>query len=150
MSFTVVVLLLLAGLSESAGRVLPVVARRSGASRGGAIGLMLFGAVVEATVFAVWPLLAWTLAGSAGPPLTWTPGLIAPLLLAAILAFPLLGPALHLLLLIGVGVGLAGALESEAAGWWVAVAGVGLALTVEGVRRLVGRVTRIAVPEPLT
>jgi hypothetical protein len=142
----VAVLLLLAGLSESAGRVLPVVAGRPGVSRARAAGLMLGGAVVEGAVFALWPLSAWALAGLMLPTdvvLVWTPGLVAPLLLAAVLAFPLLGPLLHLVLLAGVGAGLAEALAAGS-GWWlaagcVAAAGAGLAGTVEAVRRLVVR-----------
>jgi hypothetical protein len=143
----VAVLLLLAGLSESAGRVLPVVAGRPGVSRARAVRLMLGGAVVEGAVFALWPLSAWALAGlvlPAGVVLVWTPGLVAPLLLAAVLAFPLLGPLLHLVLLAGVGAGLAEALAAAGSGWWlaagcVAAAGAGLAGTVEAVRRLVVR-----------
>ena len=161
MSPTIAVLLLLAGLSEAAGRVLPVVARRSGVSRPKAAGLMLAGAVVEGAVFALWPLTAWTLAEQllpAPPPeqvvLAWTPGLIAPLLLTAVLAFPLLGPLLHLMLLVGVGAGLADALATTAGlGWWmaagcVAVAGAGLAVSVETVRRLVARLSTTRAPQP--
>ncbi|GIE95035.1 hypothetical protein [Paractinoplanes rishiriensis] len=158
MSPAVAVLLLLAGLSEAIGRVLPVVARRSGATRRTASGLLLLGAVVDGAVFAVWPLAAWTLAGLRWPeatgadPLFWSPALAAPLLLAAVLAFPLLGPALHALLLAGVGTGLADALAASAGlGWWVAAgcvatAGLGLAVAVESVRRLVARLGR-PVPE---
>jgi hypothetical protein len=150
MSPTVVVLLLFAGLSEAAGRILPLVARRSGASQTVLVGLLLTGALVEGAVFALWPLTSWALSqlvlpapppGVAAP--AWTPDLIAPLLLAAILAFPLLGPLLHLLLLVAVGAGLAGPLAvATGLGWGaaagcVAVAGVGLALAVEAVRRLV-------------
>jgi hypothetical protein len=153
MSPTVVVLLLFAGLSEAAGRILPLVARRSGASRTVAVGLLLTGTLVDAAVFALWPLTAWILAdlvqpvslhGVAAP--GWTPGLVAPLMLAAVLAFPLLGPLLHLLLLVGVGAGLAGPLAAaNGLGWGtaagcVAVAGIGLAVAVEAVRRLVGRI----------
>jgi hypothetical protein len=153
MSPAVVVLLLLAGLSEASGRILPLVARRSGASHRVAIELLLAGALVESAVIALWPLTAWTLAelvlptpppGVTAP--TWTPGLVAPLVLAAVLAFPLLGPLLHLLLLVGVGAGLAGPLAAATGlGWWaaagcVAVAGVGLALAVAAVRRLVATI----------
>ncbi|MEU8360027.1 hypothetical protein AB0C27_28850 [Nonomuraea sp. NPDC048882] len=200
MSPAVAVLLLLAGLSEAAGRLLPLLARRTGASRPGtsrlvalssgiprprtsrpstsgpstsrpgalssatlrpdtagpgtsrpgAVLLLLTGAVVEGSVFALWPLTAWTLAGLTLPeppatttPLTWTPALAAPLLLAAVLAFPLLGPLLHLLLFAAVGAGLVAPLAALTdLGWWtaagcVAVAGVGLGLAVEAVRRLV-------------
>ena len=163
MSPAVVVLLLLAGLSESAGRILPLVARRSGTSRRQAVELLLAGALVEGAVFALWPLTAWTLAelvlptpppGVTAP--TWTPGLVAPLVLAAVLAFPLLGPLLHLLLLVGVGAGLAGPLAAATGlGWWaaagcVAVAGVGLALTVAAVRHLVGTIRITGAAERLT
>ncbi|MGN9778613.1 hypothetical protein ACTMS0_23015 [Micromonospora sp. H33] len=163
MSPVVAILLLFAGLSEAAGRLLPVVARLSGVSRTRVVGLLLTGAVVDGAVFALWPLSAWTLAElvlptapSAEAALVWTPGLAAPLLLAAVLAFPLLGPLLHLLLMVGVGAGLAGALATVAGiGWWnaagcVAIAGIGLAVAVEGVRRLVVRLNRTRAPEPLT
>ncbi|NAS22968.1 hypothetical protein GT755_14860 [Herbidospora sp. NEAU-GS84] len=150
MSPAVVVLLLLAGLSEAAGRILPMVARRPGGSRSHAVVLLLSGAVVEGTAFALWPLTAWTLAGAVRPApdaaaLTWTPGLVAPLLLAAVLAFPLLGPLLHLLLFVKVGAGLVGPLAATTGlGWWaaagcVAVAGAGLGAAIEAVRRLVAR-----------
>jgi hypothetical protein len=161
MSPTVVVLLLFAGLSEAVGRMLPLIARRSGASRTGVIGLLLTGAIVEGTVFALWPLTAWTLArlvlpdppSGLGAP-AWTPGQVAPLVLAAVLAFPLLGPLLHLLLMVGVGAGLAGPLAAATGlGWWaaagcLAVAGVGLALAVEAVRRLVGTIGATGAAEP--
>lgn len=163
MSPTVVVLLLCAGLSEAAGRVLPLVARRSGASRTGVAVLMLAGALVEGAVFALWPITAWAVAQlvlPAAPPgpvaPAWTPGLIAPLLLAAVLAFPLLGPLLHLLLLVGVGAGLTGPLAAATGLGWaaaagcLAVAGVGLALAVEAVRRLVGTIGATGAAEPLT
>ncbi|MFD8724231.1 hypothetical protein ACFV2H_41305 [Streptomyces sp. NPDC059629] len=159
MSPAVVVLLLFAGLSEAAGRILPMVARRSGRSRTFASGVLLAGGLVEGAVFALWPLTAETLAGlvqSAPPPgsgLVWTPGLVAPLLLAAVLAFPLLGPLFHLLLFVGVGAGLAGPLAAETGlGWWaaagcVAVAGVGLGVSVEAVRHLVVRISAAKAPE---
>jgi hypothetical protein len=164
MSPAVVVLLLFAGLSEAVGRMLPVIARRSGASRTGVVGLLLTGAVVEGTVFALWPLTAWALAqlvltAPATPSVVapaWTPGLIAPMVLSAVLAFPLLGPLLHLLLLVGVGAGLAGPLaEATGLGWWaaagcLAVAGFGLALAVEAVRRLVGTIGATGAAEPQT
>lgn len=150
MTPVVVVLLLFAGLSESAGRILPLIARRPGVSRSHAILLLLTGATVEGAVFSLWPLTAWTLAElMLSPPLpgvaalTWTPSLVAPLLLAAVLAFPLLGPLLHLLLFVGVGAGLVAPLAATTGmGWWaaagcVAVAGVGLGSAVEVVRRLV-------------
>jgi hypothetical protein len=150
MSPAVVILLLLAGLSEAVGRLLPLIARRSGTSRAVVAGLLLAGSLVEGAVFALWPLTAWTLAELVSPHPSpgvsapaWTPGLLAPLLLAAVLAFPLLGPLLHALLLVGVGAGLAGPLaEATGLGWWaaagfLAVAGVGLTVVVEAVRRLV-------------
>ncbi|MDZ5443054.1 hypothetical protein U2F26_09970 [Micromonospora sp. 4G57] len=163
MSPVVAILLLFAGLSEAAGRLLPVVARLSSASHPRVVGLMLLGAMVEGAVFALWPLSAWTLAELVLPTspsdeaaLVWTPGLAAPLLLAAVLAFPLLGPLLHLVLMVGVGAGLAGALATVAGlGWWdaagcVAITGIGLGLAVEGVRRLVVRLSTTRAPEPLT
>ncbi|MEH0934613.1 hypothetical protein [Micromonospora psammae] len=163
MSPLVAILLLFAGLSEAAGRLVPVVARLSGVSRTRVVGLMLAGAVVDGAVFALWPLSAWTLAELVLPTapsdeaaLVWTPGLVAPLLLAAVLAFPLLGPLLHLLLMVGVGAGLAGALATVAGvGWWdaagcLAIAGVGLGVAVEGIRRLVVRLNRPRAPEPQT
>ncbi|QGN46327.1 hypothetical protein ACN26Y_08605 [Micromonospora sp. WMMD558] len=166
MSPFVAILLLFAGLSEAAGRLVPVVARLSGASRTRVIALMLAGAVVDGAVFALWPLSAWTLAelvltaAPSEPPdeaaLVWTPGLAAPLLLAAVLAFPLLGPLLHFVLMLGVGAGLAGALATVAGiDWWdaagcVAVAGVGLAVAVEGVRRLVVWLQTTRAPKPAT
>ncbi|WP_328476091.1 hypothetical protein OHA21_21010 [Actinoplanes sp. NBC_00393] len=153
------ILLLLAGLSEALGRVLPVVARGAGVTRTRAAGLVLGGAVVEAAVFALWPVTAWVLAiplaQTDDPVPAWTPALVAPLLLAAVLAFPLLGPFLHLLLLIGVGAGLAEALAaSTGIGWWaaagcVSVAGIGLAVAVAGVRHLVARLTAARAPEVL-
>ncbi|MGH3392178.1 MAG: hypothetical protein ACRDOO_25165 [Actinomadura sp.] len=157
----VVVLLLLAGLSEAAGRVLPLVARRPGVSRTSVVRLLLAGTLVEGAVFTLWPLAAWTLADLAlptpppGAGLVWTPGLVAPLVLAAVLAFPLLGPLLHLLLFAGVGAGLAGPLAAATGlGWWVAagcvaVAGVGLAVAVEAVRRLVVTISATGEPEAI-
>jgi hypothetical protein len=159
MSTTVVVLLVLAGLSESAGRVLPLVARRPKLSLRLMAGLMVTGTVVEGTMIALWPLAASTVADLVQPvvapdaaPLTgttgliWTPTLVAPLLLTAVLAFPLLGPFLHILLVAGVGAGLAGPLAAASGlGWWtaavcIAVAGLGLAATVEVVRRLIATI----------
>ena len=156
---TVVVLLILAGLSESAGRVLPLLARRGKLSSPLVAGLMVTGTFVEGTMIALWPLAAWTVAAVVqpiaapdAPPLpdttglTWTPALVAPLLLAAVLAFPLLGPLLHILLVAGVGAGLAGPLATASGlGWWaaagcLAVAGVGLAATVDLIRRLIARI----------
>lgn len=159
MSMTVVVLLVLSGLSESAGRVLPLVARRPKLSPRIVAGLMVSGTVVEGTVIALWPLAAWTVADLVQPVvapdaapepgtsvMAWSPALVAPLLLAAILAFPLLGPFLHLLLVTGVGAGLAGQLAAASGlGWWtaaacIAVAGIGIAATVEVVRRVIARI----------
>jgi hypothetical protein len=156
----VVVLLLIAGLSEAAGRLLPVVARRPRISRTSLLGLLLAGALMEAAVIALWPLTAWTIAGQvtgAGADavgLVWTSGLVAPLVLAAVLAFPLLGPLLHLLLLVGVGAGLAGQLSAATGLGWAAAAGCvavaagGLAIAVGAVRRLVTKVITTRVAEP--
>lgn len=159
MSTTVLVLLFLVGLSESAGRVLPLVAFRPKLSPQVVVGLMVTGAVVEGTVVALWPLAAWIvsdlvqqivppgeagLSGTAG--LAWTPALVAPLLLAAVLAFPLLGPSLHILLVAGVGAGLAGPLAGASGlDWWpaagcIAIARVWLAVTFEVIRRLIARI----------
>ncbi|RSM44930.1 hypothetical protein DMA12_14820 [Amycolatopsis balhimycina DSM 5908] len=156
MSPAIVVLLLLAGCSEAAGRILPLVVRRPGLSRTAVAGWLLAGGLVEGAVFALWPLTAWTLAGAApssSGAFLWTPGLLAPLTLTAVLAFPMLGPLLHLLLFAGVGAGLAGPLAAAIGlGWWpatgcLAVAGTGLAVTVAAVRRLVMRIpaTEVAV-----
>ncbi|MGJ6968606.1 hypothetical protein ACSDR0_42540 [Streptosporangium sp. G11] len=163
MSPAVILLLLLAGLSESAGRILPLIARRPSASRFVAIKLLLTGALVEGAVFALWPVTSSILAEpllSATPSsqaaLIWTPGRVAPLVLAAILAFPLLGPLLHLLLLVGVGAGLAAPLAAATGlGWWtaalcVAVAGAGLGTAVEIVRRLVVTITATETRKLLT
>ncbi|MFG2555836.1 hypothetical protein [Streptomyces sp. NPDC048581] len=159
---SVVVLLLFAGLSEAAGRILPLLARRPGMPRTVVAGSLLAAGLVEAAVFALWPLSAWTLAElvvSSPPPgdgLEWTAGLLAPLLLSAVLAFPLLGPLLHLLLFVGVGAGLAEPLaEASGLGWWsaagcVAVAGAGLGVAVEAVRRLVVRISAPRTTEPIT
>ncbi|XVQ09681.1 hypothetical protein ACQP1W_45375 [Spirillospora sp. CA-255316] len=158
----VVVLLLFAGLSEAAGRILPLVARRPVASRAYVVGLLLLGAFVDAAVFALWPLTAWTLAELVMPTpppgagLVWTPDLVAPLVLSAILAFPLLGPLLHLLLFVGVGAGLAGPLAAATGLGWgaaagcVALAGVGLGVAVEAVRRLVTTISATGPPESIT
>jgi hypothetical protein len=163
MSPAVAVLLLLAGLSEAVGRMLPLIGRRPGTSPAVVAGLLLTGALVEGIVFALWPLTAWALAqlvlpappqGIVAP--VWTPGLVAPLVLAAVLAFPLLGPLLHLLLMVGVGAGLAGPIATATGmGWWaaagcVAAAGAGLALAVEAVRRLVGTIGATGAAEART
>ncbi|WP_216586742.1 hypothetical protein [Streptomyces brasiliscabiei] len=159
MTTVVVLLLVFAGLSEAAGRIVPLVSRRPGMSRTFVAGLLVAAGLVEGAVLALWPLTAWTLAellGSAPPPesgLSWTPSLLVPLLLSAVLAFPLLGPLLHMVLFVGVGAGLAGALATASGlGWWtaagcVAVAGTGLGVTVEAVRRLVVRVSATRTPE---
>ncbi|MFC5212513.1 hypothetical protein [Streptomyces coerulescens] len=158
----VMVLLLFAGLSEAAGRILPLLARRPGMPRTLVVGLLIGAGLVEAAVLTLWPLTAWTLAERvtssppAGDTLEWTPGLVAPLLLCAVLAFPLLGPLLHLLLFVGVGSGLAGPLAAATElGWWgaagcVAVAGAGLGVAVEAVRRLVVRLSTPRAPEPIS
>lgn len=158
MTPVVSVLLLLAGLSEAAGRVLPLVIRGPALSRSSVVGLVIAGAVVEAAVFALWPLTAWTLADLVlSPPqvarLQWNPTLVAPLVFAAVLAFPLVGPFLHLLLFVGVGAGLADSLAA-ATGWAAAAtcvlaAGVGLGLAVEVVRRLVVKITVPTTLEPV-
>ncbi|MFH8738390.1 hypothetical protein [Streptomyces sp. NPDC017964] len=161
MSPVVVVLLLFGGLSEAAGRILPMVACRPGMSRTSLSGLLLAGGLAEGAVFTLWPLTAETLAQlvhSPAPPgggLVWTPGLVAPLVLAAVLAFPLLGPLFHLLLFVGVGADLAGPLAAATGlGWWsaagcVTVAGVGLGVAVETVRRLVVRISAPKTPESI-
>ncbi|MUT90450.1 hypothetical protein [Streptomyces sp. Z38] len=152
MPSVVVALVLLAGLSEAAGRILPLVARRPRVSPPVVAGLLLTGTAVESAVIALWPLTAFTLAEllpyatASGAAPGWTAGQVAPMLLGAVIAFPLLGSALHLMLLTGVGAGLAGpvAAASGVGGWsaaaCVAAAGVGLAAVVEAVRRLVGRI----------
>ncbi|KAB1923221.1 hypothetical protein ONO23_04371 [Micromonospora noduli] len=162
MSPVVAILLLVAGLSEAAGRLLPVVARLSGVSHVRVVSLLLAGAIVDGAVFALWPLSAWAVTGLVLPTsasdeaaLVWTPGLAAPLVLAGVLAFPLLGPLLHLLLMVGVGAGLAGALATVAGvGWWeaagcVTIAGIGLGVSVEAVRRLVVKLNTRRAPEPV-
>jgi hypothetical protein len=156
----VLVLLLIAGLSEATGRVLPLVSRRPGMSRPVVVGLLLTGTLIESAVIALWPRTAWALAealqsdpvpDAAG--LVWTPGLIAPLVLAGVLAFPWLGPLLHLLLLVAVGATLTGPLADASGLSWLAaacclaVAGFGLASAVELVRRLVARVLAFRVGE---
>ncbi|MFD3586993.1 hypothetical protein [Streptomyces sp. NPDC058683] len=161
MSIAVALLLLFAGLSEAAGRILPMTARRPGMSRPAVSALLLAGGLAEGAVFALWPPTAETLAElvhsppPAGGGLEWTPALVAPLMLAAVLAFPLLGPLFHLLLFVGVGAGLAGPLAAATGlGWWsaagcVAVAGVGLGVAVEAVRRLVVRISAPETPESI-
>ncbi|MET9312501.1 hypothetical protein ABZX12_11785 [Kribbella sp. NPDC003505] len=156
----VLVLLLIAGLSEATGRVLPLVARRPGMSRPVVVGLLLTGTLIESAVIALWPPTAWALAEALqsdplSGSLAWTPSLVAPLVLAGILAFPWLGPALHLLLLAAVGATLAGPLADASGLSWVAaacclaVAGFGLASAVELFRRLVARVLAFRVRDSL-
>ncbi|MFD9292816.1 hypothetical protein ACFWBV_32055 [Streptomyces sp. NPDC060030] len=158
MSPAVILLLLLAGLSEAVGRIMPLLVRHRRASRARVLPLLFTGAAVEGIVFALWPLTAWTLAElmlSAPSPegeIVWTPGLVAPLALTAILAFPLLGPFLHFVLCVAVGATLSGPLATaagvdqvEAAGC-LAVAGVALGLAVEAVRRLVTRLSGAHAP----
>ncbi|MET8964193.1 hypothetical protein ACWEQ2_27865 [Streptomyces sp. NPDC004096] len=153
MPLVVAVLLLLAGVSEAAGRILPLVVRRPGRSRTRVAGLLLACGLVEGALFALWPLTAWSLAElvqsspATGTGLAWTPGLVTPLVFCAVLAFPLLGPALHLLLLVGVGAGLVGPVAAATdLGRWgsagcVALAGAGLGAAVEAVRRSVVRIS---------
>ena len=153
MSPVVVVLLLLAGLSEAAGRD-PAAggapARHVAAARGRAAADRRRrrgrrDRAVAADRVGPWPSWRCPLRAAGAGRLAWTPGLVAPLLLAAVLAFPLLGPLLHLLLLVGVGAGLVGPLAAATGlGWWaaagcVAVAGVGLGRGRGGRRRLVVR-----------
>lgn len=157
----VVILLVLAGLSEAVGRVLPLVARRPGVSRTYVAGLLLLGGLVQGAAFALWPPTARALAElvhSPRPPgggLVWTPGLVTPLVLAAVVAFPLLGPLLHLLLLVWVGAGMAGPLAAATGlGWWaaagcVAVSGAGIGVAVEAVRRWVVAVGATTAPEAI-
>ncbi len=150
MSPVVAILLLVAGLSEAAGRLLPVVARLSGVSPVRVVSRWLLDGrrrrrrgvrALAAVRVGRSPVLVLPTAPSDEAALVWTPGLVAPLVLAAVLAFPLLGQLLHLLLMVGVGAGLAGALATAAGvGWWeaagcVAIAGVGLGVSVEAVRR---------------
>ena len=154
-----VILLLVAGLSEATGRVLPLVSRRPGMSRPIVVGLLLTGTLIESAVIGLWPTTAWSLAGlflsepvpnPAG--LVWTPGLIAPLVLLGVLAFPWLGPLLHVLLLTAVAASLSGPLAAASGLSWgeaaacVAAAALGLACAVDVVRRLVARALAIGVP----
>jgi hypothetical protein len=68
----------------------------------------------------------------------------------------MLGPLLHLLLIVGVGAGLVTPLsEMTDLGWWaaagcVAVAGVGLAAAVEVVRNLLVKISASGAQELLT
>jgi len=148
MSAATAVVLVLAGLSETVGRILPLVARRHRATRATVIRLLVAGTVIQALLFGSWPLLAWTVAGlldpgPAGPAPAWTAGGLVPLLFCAVYAFPLLGPALHLLVLGLAGIALSEQLAAAGPGWWPAVgcvAGAGglLALVLAGIRRAVG------------
>jgi hypothetical protein len=144
----VTALVLVAGLSEAAGRLLPVIARRAGTPPRTLGALLVVGGLVEAAMIALWPATAWVVAGWVAPVgdggLTWSATEVAPLVLAGVIAFPLLGPALHLALLLGVGAGLASALAGAGDLDWavsagcVAVAAVGWVLAVEALRRLFG------------
>ncbi|WP_040569103.1 hypothetical protein [Microbacterium yannicii] len=164
MSPAVVALLILAGLSESAGRILPLLSRRASSSRAEIpkpilFSLLLTGAAIDATVFALWPICASLLAPLFGAPATgpapvnWTVDLIAPLVVAAIISFPLIGPFLHGLLIFGVGLGLldqlidATGMPWPAAAGCIAIAGIGLAAFVGLLRVLVGRVVVVG-PKP--
>ena len=153
MPAVVLALVVLAGLSEAAGRVLPIVARRAHVSAPFVAALMLTGTVVEATMIALWPLVAVAVAGlmdaSTTVVLGWTAATVAPLVLAAVLALPLVGPFLHAALLVAVGTVMAGRLaDASGLGWWeaalcVAVAGLGLAGVVGGVRYLMARLVAV-------
>ena len=156
----VLLLILLAGLSEAAGRLLPLVSRRPGMSRPVAAGLLLAGALAESAVIALWPVTASALAEHLRPAaepdfgrITWTAELVAPLILTGILAFPMLGPPLHLLLLGGVSASLAGPLAAASGLGWsaaaacLAVTGVALAAVVESVRHLVADFIAANTPE---
>ena len=153
MSAAVVLLLLLAGLSEAVGRILPLVARRPTVSRAPVVGMLITGTFVDGTVIGLWPVSAVGLvallfpASGISADAGWSPVLLAPLVFSAVLAFPLLGPFLHFVLFVAVGAGLSSTIATAMdVGWWAAagcvgVAGLVLALTVEGVRRLVVAVT---------
>jgi hypothetical protein len=158
MSILVTALLVLAGLSEAAGRVLPIAARRPGLSRRLLASLVAAGALVEATVIGLWPVAARAiadLASSDGAPvgLKWTPELLVPLVLAAVIAFPLLGPLLHAILVVGVGIRLAGRLSAEgdlpwvSAVLYVAAGGLVVAAAVWGVRCLVATLIAVRATE---
>lgn len=152
------VVLVGAGLSETVGRIVPLLARRHRpASHATVLGLLLAGTVVQALLFTSWPVAATTLAGllrgsapavaaSVGGTVTWSAGAAAPLLFCAVLAFPLLGPALHVVVLTVAGLDLTGRVAAATGlAWWpaaacVAVSAVVLALLLEGIRRVVGAV----------
>jgi hypothetical protein len=165
MSPVCAVLIVLAGLSESFGRILPIISRRPNIPARLVGGLLITGTAVEAIIIAAWPLAATTAADlvrtTSGPlsgldgveALAWTPGSVAPLLLCAVLAFPLLGPVLHSLIFVGVGISLVTPLTTTSGlGWWAAagcvtVAGIALAAVVATIRHLVAQ--RIALPKDL-
>lgn len=155
------VLVVAAGLSEAAGRLLPLVSRRPGMSRTSVVGLLCTGAIVEGAVVALWPLTAQATGELLSPSvessdsrLAWSAGSVAPLLLAAIIAFPLLGPLLHLVLLATVGAGLATTLADASGVRWevacvhVGIAGLVLAAGVAVVRRLVAGILAAGDREP--
>ncbi|HTN54783.1 MAG TPA: hypothetical protein VLZ82_01270 [Microbacterium sp.] len=151
-----VTLLLIAGLSESAGRILPLISRRASLTRSHVpkpivFGLLLTGGVIDSVVFLVWPGWASALAFRFGagpmpsPGVSWTAELAAPLILCAIICLPLIGPALHALVLLGVALSLMVVLTRETGISWitaaasVAIAGIGLALSVTVLRWSVSR-----------
>jgi len=159
----VVTLLVIAGLSESAGRILPLISRRASTTRTHVpkpivFGLLITGGVIDSTVFLVWPAWAGAFASRFGtvptpnPGVTWTAELAAPLILCAIIGLPLVGPALHALVLLGVSLSLITVMAGETTMSWsaaaasVGAAGVGLALSVTllrwSVSRLIARTAR--------
>ncbi|WP_432043985.1 hypothetical protein [Streptomyces cadmiisoli] len=148
MSHSIVFLLFVAGISEAVGRYWPFAVRRPGISQPATTGLLLVGGLIEAAVFALWPITAWALAGvlpSSVPPNgfpAWTPGTIAPLVFTGVLALPCLGPVFRWLFVAAAGAGLAGllaeatALEWRAAAGCVAVAAAGTQAAAQAVRHL--------------
>jgi hypothetical protein len=86
------------------------------------------------------------LLSSSSSAIHWTPTLAAPLMFAAVLAFPLIGPFLHGIVIFCVGLGLVEQLATPSGAEWflaallVAVSGIGLAAAVGFVRYVVGRV----------
>jgi hypothetical protein len=152
----VAILLVAAGLSESVGRILPVIARGRWHSRQALVWLIAAGTIVDALFFAVWPVLAgFVLQGLSGHPPSgpaWTAGSVAVLLLAAVLAMPVVGPFLHLAVFVVAGSLLSTRL-APAVGFWpcslaVALAGFAVAFAVGCVRTLVGgpRAREVALP----
>lgn len=156
MSPAVVALLLIAGLSESAGRMLPLISRRAATTRSHVpkpiiFGLLFTGGAIDSAIFLVWPAWASALASRFGagstvsPGVSWTAELAAPLILCAIIGLPLIGPALHALVLLGVSLSLITVLARATAMPWggaaasVAVAGIGLAASVAVLRWSVSR-----------